>query len=78
MRARSDGVGGDARESSPLSRAFSDGDFSPEGSPRKVALSGDGPLITGAAVRRALRPADALGGTLGGASKPPEPTNGSA
>ena len=58
--------------------AFSDGDFSPEGSPRKVALSGDGPLITGAAVRRALRPADALGGTLGGASKPPEPTNGSA
>ena len=58
--------------------AFSDGDFSPEGSPRKVALSGDGPLITGAAVRRALRPADALGGTLGGASKPPERTNGSA
>ena len=36
--------------------AFSDGDFSPEGSPRKVALSGDGPLITGAAVRRAPVP----------------------
>jgi len=58
--------------------ALSDGDFSPEGSPRKGALGGDGPLITGAAVRRALRPADALGGTLGGASKPPEPTGGSA
>ena len=38
--------------------AFSDGDFSPEGSPRKGALGGDGPLITGAAVRRALRPAE--------------------
>ena len=44
--------------------------LSPEGSPRKVALCGDGPLITGAAVRRALRPADALGGTLGGARVP--------
>ena len=62
---------------------FSDGNFSPEGSPRKgeggvAPLGGPlgGSLITGAAVRHAARGTRHALAPIGGVSRPPEPPAG--